>query len=37
MLEKKLNPQKLSEIIEHASLITINLDKKYLPGEVAEL
>jgi hypothetical protein len=37
MLEKKLNPQKLGELIEHASLITIDLDKKYLPGEVAEL
>ncbi len=37
MIEKKLNPQKLGEIIEHNSLIVLDLDKKNLPGEVAHL
>lgn len=36
MQEKKLNPQKLGEIIEHAPLLVIDLDKKYL-GSAAEL
>jgi len=36
MLDKKLNPQKISEIIENAPCITIDLDKKYL-GSAADL
>jgi len=36
MIDKKLNPQKISEIIENAPCITIDLDKKYL-GSAAEL
>lgn len=30
MLEKKLNPQKMGELIEHMPLVVINLDKKNL-------
>lgn len=37
MIEKKLNPQKLGEIIEHCKVISIDLDKKLLPGEIAQL
>ena len=36
MLEKKLNPQKLGEIIEHLPMVVIDLDKKYL-GDAADL
>lgn len=37
MIEKKLNPQKLGEIIEHCKVINIDLDKKLLPGDIAQL
>jgi hypothetical protein len=36
MVEKKLNPQKIGEIIENASCITLDLDKKLL-GSAADL
>jgi len=32
MLEKKLNPQKMGELIEHAPFIVLDLDKKLLGG-----
>jgi hypothetical protein len=32
MIDKKLNPQKLGEIIENASMLVVNLDKKLLGG-----
>lgn len=36
MIDKKLNPQKLGEIIEHCPLLVLDLDKKYL-GDAADL
>lgn len=36
MVDKKLNPQKIGEIIENASCIIIDLDKKLL-GSAADL
>lgn len=36
MLEKKLNPQKMGEIIENMPLVVINLEKKNL-GSAADL
>jgi hypothetical protein len=36
MVEKKLNPQKIGEIIENSSCITLDLDKKLL-GSAADL
>jgi hypothetical protein len=36
MIEKKLNPQRLGEIIEHCKCMEIQLDKKLL-GSAAEM
>lgn len=37
MIEKKLNPQKLGEIIEHMPLVVLDLERKNLTGSAVEL